>query len=141
VIDLTAGYNDADMLFKGFALNPSVNVHWRYREGPGQTQGVAIVPGIKPSYTILSDTHYPVTLSVPISLGIFCSDDFQHGDSGYGYFSGGIAASVPLAFIPAKYGAWSVTASALYYNTSTDAIPGNPDENFVVTDIGIGVAF
>lgn len=139
IIDFVAAYNDADMIAKGFAINPSFTVHYRYEGNGAQDEGAAFVPGIKPSFTVFGDTQYPVTLAFPVNVAFF-TDDFQGGDSGYGYLSAGIAATVPLSFIPEKYGAWSVTGSAIYYNTPDDAIPGNPTENFVVTAISIGVS-
>ena len=105
------------MLTKGFALNPSVNVHWRYEGNGGQEAGVAIVPGIKPTFALFKDTKYPLTVAFPLNVAFFCSDEFQGGDSGFGYFSGGISVSVPLAFIPEKFGAWAVTGSTTYYST------------------------
>lgn len=139
IIDGTVAYNDADMFAKGFALNPSATLHWRYLGNGSQDTGVAFVPGIKPTFTVNSDTKYPVTISFPISVAIF-SDNFQGGDAGYGYFSAGIGASVPLSFIPEKFGAWSVSGNVTYYNTPNDAIPGNKEENFVVSTLSVGVS-
>jgi hypothetical protein len=139
VLDGTIAYNDADMITKGLALNPSVTIHWRYDGNGGQDEGVAVVPGIKPTFTFMSDSKYPISVSVPTSVAFF-SDDFQGGDSGFGYFSIGVGASVPLSFIPAKYGAWSASANVTYYLTSHDAIPGNPEEDFFVTTLSIGMA-
>jgi hypothetical protein len=139
VIDFTVAYNDADMISKGFSLNPSVNVHWRYQGNGGQDEGVAIVPGLKPSYTFATDSQYPITVSVPMNVAFF-SDDFQGGDSGLGFFSVGAAASVPLSFIPDKYGVWSLSGSVTYFNTNDDAIPGNPEEDFFVTALSIGMS-
>lgn len=139
VLDFTVAYNDADMFTKGFALNPSFTVHWRYEGNGGQDEGFAFVPGLKPSYTLMTDTKYPVTVSLPMAVAFF-TDDFQGGDSGYGYFSVGPAVSVPLSFIPEKYGAWSLSGSIIYYMTDDGAIPSNPRENFCVSTVSIGMS-
>jgi hypothetical protein len=142
VIDLTVAYGDADMLYKGFSLNPSVNVHWRYNGNGSQEEGVAVVFGLKPSYTVLSDTKFPITLSVPMSAAFFLTDEFQgtDGDSGFAYATIGVGASVPLSFIPEKFGAWSVNGSLIYYCTESDALPNNEDAGFWVSSIGIGMS-
>jgi hypothetical protein len=139
ILDLVVGYNDADLLAKGFALNPSVTVHWRYDGNNSQTKGFCVVPGIKPSFTF-GEGAYPVTLAIPVSVAIF-EGGFQGGDGGIGFVSAGATLSVPLAFIPVKYGNWTASASATYYYTPKDQIPGNPEENFVVTALSVGVAF
>jgi hypothetical protein len=140
VVDFTVAYNDADAISKGFALNPSVNFHWRYEGNGGQDEGLAIVPGLKPSYTFNSDSKYPITLFAPMNVGIFATDDFQGGDGGLGWFSIGVGASLPLSFIPEKYGAWSVSGSFTYYATDDNAIPGNPEEDFFVSALSIGMS-
>jgi len=142
VIDLTVAFGDGDMITqsKSISLNPSVNIHYRYEGNNGQESGVAAVFGIAPSYTLMPDTKYPLTLSAPISVALF-QDGFQGGDSGYGFFSAGVGLSVPLAFIPEKYGAWSTGVSVTYYNTPSETVPNNPEENFVTSMLTIKAAF
>ncbi|HEX8913413.1 MAG TPA: hypothetical protein VF796_13715, partial [Humisphaera sp.] len=135
ILDLVVGYNDADLFAKGLALNPSVTVHWRYDGNGSQDKGLAVVPGIKPSFTF-GEGKYPITVAIPLSIAIF-EGGFQGGDGGIGFYSGGVTASVPLAFIPAKYGNWTASASATYYHTPKDQIPNNPNENFIVTALSV----
>jgi hypothetical protein len=139
ILDFSVAYNDMDLLMKGFALNPSFLAHWRYEGNGDQNEGWAFVPGIRPTYTLMSDSKYPITLAFPINCAFF-TNDLQGGDSGFGYFSAGIAATVPLAFVPEKFGSWSVTGSATYYCTESDALPSNPEDQFVVTALSIGVS-
>lgn len=145
IIDFIVAYEDGDQITKSedWSLNPSVVFHWRYDEGAaGGDTGLAVVPGIRPSFEFQKDTKYPITLGVPVNLGLF-TNDFHGGDSGYGFFSVGAVASVPLAFIndSGKYGTWTASAGATYWNTSDDVIPGNPDENFVTTFLSLGLSF
>lgn len=139
VVDLTPAYNDADLFFKGWSFNPSVNFHYRYDGNGGQNTGLAVVPAIKPTHVLMPDGKYPVTLAAPIACGLF-ENGFQGGHGMYGYMSAGVSASVPLSFIPAKYGAWTAGVSFVYYNTNDEALPNNPSTNFVVTDININVS-
>ena len=142
VLDLTLAYDDTGLISDDFAFAPSFNVHWRYEDGPTAETGFVLVPGIKPSFTLAADSKMPVTLAVPVALGWFLSDNYHGGeDSGYGYASIGLVASVPLSFIPAKYGSWTGSASATFFNTNEDVIPGNAEENFVVTALSVSVGF
>ena len=39
------------------------------------------------------------------------------------------------------YGAWALNFDLTAYFTSADAIPNNPEENFIVGSVGIKVGF
>ena len=142
-IEASASYNDADMLVKGLALNPSFLAHYRYDVTGDLNEHNACVLqlGISPSYTFLSDTEYPVTLSLPAGIGYF-TDPYAGGDgAGIGYADIGLTASVPLAFIPKDYGSWTASANITFYNTPSNDQPGNPRENFLVSTLSVGVSF
>jgi hypothetical protein len=139
ILDFTVAYSDGEAWVPGLSINPSLTLHYRYEGNGGQDEGLVVVPGIKPTFTLMKESDYPVTVSLPVSLGFF-TDDYHGGDSGFGYFSAGVAVSVPLSFIPEKFGVWSVNASAIYYCTEDDVIPSNPADQFTVTSIGIGVS-
>jgi hypothetical protein len=145
ILDVGVAYNDAGLwesfASADFALNPSLLVHYRFDpNGAQEDDSAAFVLGIKPSWKFLTDTDYPITLAVPMSVAFFTSE-FQGGDSGYGYFTVGAVATVPLAFIPVKYGSWTASLGASYYNTDEDAIPANPQDNFLVTTLSVNVGF
>jgi hypothetical protein len=148
IIDFVIAYTDS--WFDGFTINPSITAHWRYDEHAGQAQdGWAIVPAIKPSFTLNGESEYPITIGFPMAIG-FMTDEFQdpsggvvdEGDSGIGYYSVGGAVSVPLSFIPPKYGSWSVSGSLIYYMTDEDVIveESNPDDSFLVTAVSLGAS-
>lgn len=142
ILDLVVGFADGATITQtdAFSLNPSVVFHWRYDGNGPQSDGIAVVPGIKPSFTLMKESKYPITLAVPISFAIFESG-FQGGDSGFGFFTAGLTASVPLAFIPEKYGAWTASAGVSYWNTPDDTNPLNPEESFVTTFLSVGFSF
>jgi hypothetical protein len=144
ILDFTVAYADGDMISKSgdWSLNPSVVVHYRYDGNNGQDTGLAVVPGIRPAWTFSKDSKYPVTVAVPVNVGIF-SNNFQGGDSGYGFFSAGGVVSIPLTFIneSGKYGTWSLSGGLTYWNTPDKAIPGNPEENFITSFVSLGLSF
>lgn len=139
-VEVSVGYNDMDVLAEGFALNPAILAHYRYDGFGGQEEAAVIQASIRPTFTVAKDTAYPITLAVPAAVAFFV-DHYQGGDSGFGYANVGLSASVPLAFIPEGYGAWSAGASAILWYTPEDSIPNNPDEVFVVTSLSLNVAF
>lgn len=142
IFDVIVAYADTDerALIEGFSLSPSVTFHYRYDGVGGQETGLAIVGGIKPTITFMEDSTYPLSVAFPVSVAWF-EDGFQGGDSGLGFVSAGVSVSVPLAFIPPEFGLWSAFASATYWYTPDDTVPNNPEESFVVTSVGVGLAF
>ena len=140
IVDIAVEFDDTGLLFEDFALNPSFLAHLRVDGNGGQEESEAFVIGIAPEFNIIDSEDYPVTLAIPVSVAFF-TDEFQGGDSGFGYVSVGAAASVPLAFIPEEFGAWSLNADVTYYHTEDDAIPGNPEDDFFTGAIGLNLAF
>ena len=111
-LDLTAAYNDADLLGP-FALNPSVVFGIEVDNTAfGTKKGDYVGVGIAPGYKFFPDATYPVTLTMPCTLGLGIGNYYEDAGSqdAFGYFSGGFKASVPLAFIPEEFGAWSASA-------------------------------
>jgi len=101
----------------GFALKPYgiVFVETDGKAGSGTDEGVYLEFGIEPTvYTLGAEGTYPVALSVPAKIGIGFSD-FYEDDETFGFASVGLKASVPLAFMGSRYGAWSANAGVYYY--------------------------
>ncbi|MBS62239.1 hypothetical protein [Salinisphaera sp.] len=140
VLDLSIGYDDSGLWGGDFALNPSFLTHIRVNGQEGQDDGAVFVAAIEPAFTLVDSPTTPVTLSIPTSVG-FMTDDFQGGDSGFGYASIGATASIGLDFVPAGYGDWSLAFNTTYYHTDEDVIPGNPEDDFLTGTISIGMAF
>lgn len=145
-IEGSVSYADAHIWeengIKGFSLNPSVLVHWRYDvTGDLTADDAAVIQfGVNPNFVFMEESDYPITLAVPVTAGYF-TDPYQGGDgAGFGYFSAGVSATVPLAFIPKSYGNWSASLSETYYHTTSD-IPNNAQDNFFVTALSVGVSF
>ena len=140
IIDLSVSFDDSDLL--PITLNPSLVWHFRTEGNGAQQTGSALVLGVAPGFALNEGADYEVSVSFPLNVAFFLDDDFQGGtDGGYAYTSFGAGVSVPLAFISSSYGDWSMGADLVFYATEADAIPGNPDENFLTGAISLSVAF
>ncbi len=139
VVDLTLSFDDSDLLIDGFAFNPTFIAHFRVDGNGDQDNAAAFVLGIEPEFQ-LTEGEYGLTLSIPASVAFF-TDDFNGGDSGFGYASVGATLGVPLAFIPTSYGEWTAAVNVTYYITDEDAIPGNVEENFLTGTVSISTTF
>ncbi|MGD9763686.1 MAG: hypothetical protein AB7V27_08235 [Candidatus Binatia bacterium] len=110
---LNLAFNDSEFL-GGYALQPSIGFGYALiSAGFGVAEGgVYAQPGIKPSTVLFKATAWPVTVAVPISVGLSLHDYYApaqpDGDfETFGFFNPGLIASIPLAFMPAQYGLWS----------------------------------
>jgi len=146
-LTLNLAYNDADLL-GAFALHPHVAylrelqgsapygtnpVGYTGVSGHGNYYEVGVAPAL-PAFG-------PVTVTFPLNVG-FGSGDFYLENKGFGYFSGGVNASVALGFIPASFGAWSANAGVTYFRLNeANADFANADKNRVVWQGGIGATF
>ena len=70
----------------------------------GDRKGTYLELGIGPEIALFSAPRYPVTLSVPVKLGLSLKDYYEGpaGSQRFGFFSAGGRASVPLAFLNGK---------------------------------------
>ncbi len=116
--DVSYALNDSGWMGK-WALNPSLLVAGEMdNTAAGTEKGTYLEVGLRPSFTIIESETYPVSLAVPIKLGLSLGDYFEDpagDDDTFGYVQSGLVFSVPLAFIPAEYGSWSASAGASVY--------------------------
>lgn len=145
VFDFSVAYDDSELL-GAFKMSPKFTAHKLSSggeiagvSGSDKDSGWAFVLNLAPGFTMMESESFDVAISFPIAIG-FGDGDFYE-DSGFAYVSVGVAASIPLKFIPAKYGAWTVGASLVYYHTDDATIPVNPDNDFLVGKVGFSVAF
>lgn len=130
-------------------LSPSITVHNRLDVGAaGSFPDGSFSPGDEGTVVVLGLSHSietgPVTWSFPFNLAWFVSEDFHAdgADSGIGYASLAVAASIPLTpYIGDAYGEWSFNSALTYYVTDDEIIPGNPDTDFLTWTAGLAVAF
>ncbi len=78
-----------------------------------------------------------MTVTFPTAVGFGSSGFFGQG---FGFLSTGADVSVPLAFIPESYGAWTTSVGGRYYRLgSTSAFytnSGDPDQGVFTWSIG-----
>lgn len=157
-VDLKVAYDDSKLWgTSGFALNPYVDGFWAVAGDStvilGRHGGTGYFePGIVPTFTFKSIPQYPLTISVPIYTQIGPSSywDAHHtfSNSILGLVSGSVNVSVPLSFIPARYGHWHADAGVTYDYLINNALlhagelaSGNTNHNVVIGSIGFGVNF
>jgi hypothetical protein len=143
---LGVSYNDAKLLGP-FALNPSLLVAFELdgQADAGAQKGVYAQIGLAPGYTFFADSPYPLAVSVPLAVGLSLSDYYEFGtgtDDTFGYFSGGVAVSVPLAFIPPAFGKWLIKGgvTVLYLGDNLRAI-NDGDQVQVIGTLGLAFAY
>ncbi|MEM1109964.1 MAG: hypothetical protein AAGH99_14870 [Planctomycetota bacterium] len=141
ILDISVGFDDSGLISEDFALSPSIVIHNRV-SGDGLEEGTVIVASVEPGFTIVDSEELTVDMSIPVSLGWVLDDEYfiADGDDGLGFFSVGAAFGLPLDFIPSEYGAWALNAGITVYVTEED-VYNNPDDTFVVYNIGASLAF
>ena len=140
-------YDDTDLL-GAFALHPHVAVLksmiGNYVGVTNGANGWYYEAGIAPGFTIGKGGTYPVAVTIPLTVGL--GPETYNGDD-FGFFSAGLNASVPLAFVPSCYGSWTYTTGVTYYllgkNAAAASAPAitNGDRNQFVFSGAIGLTF
>jgi hypothetical protein len=143
---VSLGYNDGKLLGP-FALNPSLLLAFELdgQADAGDSKGVYLQLGVSPGYTFLADSRYPLTLSLPVALGLSVNDYYEFGGSdnpAFGYVQWGPAASVPLAFIPAEFGKWQLKGSLSFLHLGKTLERVNDHDAFhVLGMVGIALSY
>ena len=128
--NINVSYDDSDLL-GAFAMHPHATVMFEIegKAGTGPDEGIYYELGIAPSFQA-----GPATISLPINVGLGSNGFYGGtGDETFGFFSAGVAAELPLHFLPECLGQWAIKANATYYklgdNTSTVTKATGGDEN------------
>jgi hypothetical protein len=82
----------------------------------GPDEGTGLQLGIGPTLYAADDESF--TLTAPVEVGLSLEDYYEgsNGENhGFGYASAGLAASIPLTFVPEGAGAWSLGLAAKYF--------------------------
>jgi hypothetical protein len=94
-----------------FPLSPKAIVGFELvgQADGGSNRGTYLELGIRPAIKVIDVDRYPVSLAIPVKLGMSLKDYYEGplGSDRVGYFDTGLIASVPLAFMPSK-SAWEV---------------------------------
>lgn len=157
-IDLKVQYDDSKLWGNsGFALNPYVDGFWAVAGDStvilGRHGGTGYFePGIVPTFVFKAMPQYPVTLTLPMYTQIGPSRywDATHtfSRSDFGLISGSFNLSVPMSFIPARYGHWHADLGFTYDYLINNALlhagelaSGNNNHNVLIGSLGFGVNF
>jgi hypothetical protein len=117
------GYDDSDLL-GDFALNPGVTIYLE-TEGAadGLDRGSMLQIHAGPEFGLTGGDN-PITLSIPLEVGLSISDYYQDlsdihnpatgDDDTFGYFLAGVDFGFPLTFIPCEYGNWLLNAGGRF---------------------------
>jgi hypothetical protein len=164
-VDLSAGFDDGDLWGEDFlpgwtGLQPYVLVAIETdgaSDAGGATaineEGVYLELGIEPGFTAIQSASYPVDVSFPVTVGWGLEDYYEHpgvsgtanDDEDFGFVSAGAHASMPLALIPAEFGAWSIGGGVdfIWLNADyIDATMGTDYDAFrIVGSVGITLEY
>lgn len=138
-------------------LSPSLTIHNRVEEGAAVGANFDAVTnptstGATGTIFVFGVSHSveagPVTFNFPANVAIFATEGFhgdndlgQNLDSGYGYFSVGVNASIPLTpYIGEAYGNWDFHAGVDFFFTEDDVI-GNENNDPFNVNFGLGCTF
>lgn len=121
-------------------------------DAAGFNEGVYLECGIAPSTTLVDSETSPITLTVPVVLGVSLEDYYEFTDAAgaqqdddFGYLKLGVTLSMPIAGISSDYGAWEAYAGVdfLFLGDST-RLPnsGRDDSGFeVIGSFGIAMNY
>lgn len=114
-IDVDLSWDDSDLL-GAWALNPTATLAFETKNtsfgtGKGACLELGVEPGTEVTLPIEGADQYPISLTFPANLGLSVDSYYADGtrDETFGYFAAGLHASVPLSFLPKRYGSLSVT--------------------------------
>ncbi len=111
--------------------------------------------GIAPSFVLVESIDYPVTLSIPMTVGLSLDNYYEADTNGdgiledetFGYFDIGADLSMPLAFMPPEYGQWEIYAGVhcLVLGDTTEQLSmdlGTGDDDYSVYGVfGIAMSY
>jgi hypothetical protein len=143
-LNLKLKYDDSEALGR-FAMAPFVNLAIEtHRTSFAPNEGVGVQLCVEPTLYSFEHDRYPVTFTFPMELGLAIDDYYEDAtgsENVFGYFTWGVKASVPLAFMPKEPGAWSFGVAAKGYAFSSDlanaANDGDDLQDQVVGSLGV----
>lgn len=141
-LNFKLAWDDSETLGK-FALQPWINLAIETeRTSFGPKKGEGFQMGVEPTLYEIPIDNYPITLTFPVEMGLALNDYYERAsgsESTFGYLSFGMGASMPLAFIPETFGAWSIGLVGKGYwlnHTLANANKGDTMSPQVIGSIG-----
>lgn len=143
-INYSISYDDSDAL-GDFALSPSLTIADETEIHGGGNEAIYAELGVSPGTTIAEKSNYPVSVSLPTTVGLSV-DDYYSDSSGdeefFGYLKIGPHVSVPLAS-ETQWGSWTLSAGVDYYLLSADSLEtlNNGDDSEVEGTISLSMSY
>ena len=136
---------------EGSGLQPSVTIALELdgQADGGSNEGIYVEIGIEPSFTLVDNQDQPVTLAIPVTVGLSLGDYYEDpaspgasDDSHFGYLDIGAVLSTPLN-IPADYGQWEASLGLhyLFLSESTENANANGGDSEFILSMGISMGY
>lgn len=145
---VSASYDDSD----GLGLSPSVTVAIETdgQADGGSNEGIYLEVGIAPSMTLVESQDSPITMTIPVTVGLSLGDYYEDplsagaaDDSNLGYIDVGVDFSMPISCIPADYGSWEASLGVHYLRLteSTENLNASRKQDEVILSFGISMGY
>tara|TARA_Y100000034_G_C6900069_1_gene415943 strand:- start:1945 stop:2829 length:885 start_codon:yes stop_codon:yes gene_type:complete len=144
-IDFTLGYDDSEFWnvdIPGFeGLQPSITLVTEIDgAADGGDEGSYLELGIAPSVTIVEDAQHPISLTVPVVVGIGLDDYYESAVSGSGNGIGFVDVGLDFQRPLAKNVKLTAGPHFLWLTEDTDVF--NSGDNFeIIGRIGVSISF
>lgn len=136
---------------EGSGLQPSVTIAFELdgQADGASNEGIYLEIGIEPSFTLIDNQDQPVTLAIPVTVGLSLGDYYEDpasptgsDDSTFGYLDIGAVLSTPLN-IPADYGQWEASLGLhyLFLSESTENANANGNDSEFILSLGISMGY
>ena len=141
-------YDDSEVL-GDWSVAPYVLIAFETRD-KGGTEDIYLELGGELGAPFIESEDLPIDLSFPFAIGLSIDDyytDAGGSDETFGFLMIGVAASMPLDFIPADYGTWTATAGLDLFFLNDDVAVGtgglndNGDDFNIVGKVGVGLEY
>lgn len=146
-IDLGLSFDDSELWADtGFALSPSATLAFEIDNTLlGTDEGVFLGLGIEPSFDLVDSADYPITLAVPVTVGLGLDnyyEDMTDDNETFGFASIKPTLSTPLSFMPRDYGEWTLSAAVefLFLGDTNEAL-NNGDDFEAVGTLGLSLSY
>jgi hypothetical protein len=120
-------------------------------DGVGNGGDVYFEFGIEPSFEVLQSETLPVTLSVPVTVGLSLDDYYEFDQDGdgdtdddtFGYIDVGFVLGMPAWFIPSDYGDWSMAMGVhlIFLGDATEAGNSATDDSEIIGTFGLSMEY
>lgn len=143
----SVGLDDSDLWGGSFSLKPSFLFAFELtgQADAGSGRGKYAQFGIEPSFEAGQLGGQPITISVPVTVGLSLKDYYEFGtgnDETLGYVDVGVVISSPLHFLPSRMGPWGASfgVHALMLGDTNEAL-NNDEGTEVIASFGLSTTF